>query len=540
MNNYELLFRGEHWDVTDRELNATEFQIVFNYCRAIVLKYAAMLSQAPSPRVPAAGLDTQTRIRSSHREQFLRALWPEFLSAWTDVELNASKKSYGVLQVLWFPASDQPKTVTVGKGDDAERKTQYTENPFRFRSIEPHLFYPVYRTMDNPNDFLYVIRFDPERLVEDIEEQYGVSLQPTDLFEGTDGTCDLIEYWDNKRYILISTTKTARLGQRGESVEEETVTVLKDFKHKYSTIPFFVLQNVRNPGTDPTDGGSLSDIDSVSSLNKHFNEMFSEAAEEIVTNIHRPLVYKSDAHTQDPQDLEFTSGAVYPIGNEEELDTLDWSGMPIAVQQHLATLITGIQELSFIGAAGFGQYPEGASGVGLRMVLQSIEQIMELKVPIRIRSIQAICKLLFQLFEERASKSPDDKPTPLVLWTKTALGRYGNVIITAEDIQGDYFVTVDYGNLLPRNETEHQQNEVYKFKTGTVSLLKTLDNIGVEDPDAELAHIKEEMQDPILNPEKVMAVLQIQKLRMELEELKRQTDAARQQQQQQQQMMGAG
>lgn len=527
---YERWFAGKHWSEPTETKDANEFNLVFNYCRAVVLKYAAMLGRIPKLRVNVATEDIKLRLSANRREKFLQALWEDLAPQWTKVEMNASKHCFGVLQVLWAPDPDQPQQVVVGTGGDKETTTRYTENPFKFRNIPPEQFYAVYRTYDEPDDFLYCIRFDPKRLVEDLKEKYDVLVQAVDLQEGTAGTCDLIEYWDDKHYVLLAQTQVDITDKRGEThTEDGQVVVLKEFDHKYGRPPFFVLQNLINPDEDPLENGSLGDIDSIMGLNQHYNLMVSEGAEEIITNIHRPVVYKTDDPQQEPSALEFKSGAVYPIGTEEELETLQWTGMPQAVMEHLATTIEGIQDLSFIGQAGFGQYPTGATGVSLRLVMQSLEQILQLKIPIRVRVLKDVCRFLLRIVEDRTkgkgvtaaagaegSASEPSKPTPLQFWIQDALGRFGQLTLTADDINRNYFADIDYGNILPRAETEYQQNEVYKLKTGAQSLLTTLDNLGVESPEDEVERIKQEMQDPVLNPEKVLLTIQAKQLLQQL------------------------
>jgi len=505
---YERFFDGDHWDKPVSEEDDTSFQLVFNFTRAVVMKFTAILSKLPRLRIPMGTATTQASINARNRERYLRMLFDDMAIPWQDVEMNASKKGMGVLQVLWEPEEGQPATITVGVGADVTTKKAFTESPYLFRSVPPERFYPVYRTYDKPDNYLYVIRFDPERLIEDIEEQYAVELQATNQSEGTDGTTDLIELWSKDEYYLIAYTMYKRLGkgQRAEETRGHAV-MLTQKKHKYKRPPFFLLQNIRNPDKDPANEGSLGDVDMVADLNKHYNLIMSEAAEEIVTNIHRPLAYKSDDHQQDPQALEMKPGAVYPIGLEEELLPIAWQPMPEAVQQHITSVLSGLKDLSFLGNSGFGEYPQGATGVGLRIVLQSLEQIISLKLPLRHQVLRDVIKFLLQNTAERLKGADGD--TALTLWVKDKLGRYGQISLTPETIGRDYFVDVDYGTLLPSNGVEDDQNEIYKFKTGAQSLWTTLDNLGVEDPDAEMERMKAEFNDAVLNPEKVMAQLEL-------------------------------
>jgi hypothetical protein len=279
-----------------------------------------------------------------------------------------------------------------------------------------------------------------------------------------------------------------------------------------------VVQNIVNTDADPTDGGSISDIDDIADLNRHLNLMRSEQAEEIMTTIHRPLVYYSGDHMQDPKQISYTAGAVLPIGapGEEELKPLDPPVESTATKEHIEAIESSIRTLSFLGDAGFGMFGAGTSGVAARIALTPLQRILELKLPPRTYVLQGVCAFLLRIFEQKA---PND--VKLRGWVSTSGSRYELMDVGKADIAGQYYASLDYGNLLPRDDQAHSQNEVYLYKASAQSLSTTLDNMGFEDPHAEIEMIKAEAQDPWLNPERYMAVIQAM-------QMKQQMDAAQQ------------
>jgi hypothetical protein len=510
------LFDGEHWNAPPED--DTEYQLVFNYLRNVVLRFAATFSRQPKPRVPSPTASVSPESEAANRrEKFLMALWPQLMRAWGDVEMNASKKSFGVLQVLWAPEGGQPEEVKVGKGEDQTTRKQYTSSPFKFRSINPKYFYPVYKTFDKPNDFICVYRYDPSRLVADLEEIYGVILAPVAMpmlgeIIGASSTADLIEYWTKDVYALIAQTTVLVRTQSGRrapiDIEKTMYTVLEWGPNNQGEIPFWVLENMRaDPDADPTDGGSISDLDDLFEINKHYNEIMSEEAEEIVTNIHRPLIYKggeAGEHSADPNSFEFKPGATLPIANDEELGPLPWTAEPNMVQLHLDRTLESLKDLSFLGEAGFGRVQSNVTGIGFKIALTPMEQILDLKLPLRTDLLQSVCAYLLKSFEEHANEGSFRG------WIQDQYGQFGIVELQAKDVDRQYFVTIDYGNLLPRDDYMHEQNEVYKFKTGAQSLFTTIENLGVDDAQKEIERIKDELQDPVLNPERAMLIKQAQ------------------------------
>jgi hypothetical protein len=503
------LFEGHHW-ASDPE-DEMDFQLVLNYCRNVVLRNAAIMSRSPRPRVPVPsgpGVGTQQETYARNREYLLRLVWDDLIPAWNDVEMNASKYSYGVLQVLWMP---QTQEKNIGRGQEEIIAKVMESNPFKFRSISPYKFFPIYRTYDTPNDFMEVFRYDPGRLTRDIEETYGVEVMPTGglLLDGTqvvsvEPTCDVVEFWSEKQYVLLAMTrayvyKQTRGNPRLGDVDNiQLYTVLSEGENVYGTIPFWVLQNIRSdPNEDPTILGSVGDLDDIESLNLHMNMILSEEASEIVTKIHQPLVYKSEDHEQDPSTMAYTSGAVFPIGKEEDLDPLPWTGDPAYVQRHMDQIDGSLKDLTFLGQAGFGDVAAGVSGIGFRIALTPMQQITELKLPLRVKALESVGSYLLKCFEKMVGGA---RYRGMI---NRGLGRFGAVEVTKADIDGQYYVTIDYGNLLPRDDMAFAQNEVYMYKTGVQSMYQTLDNLGVQDPDAEIERIKKELQDPVLNPEHV-------------------------------------
>jgi len=305
LDDIELFFDGTHWEQEEAELDEEDIRVTLNYARRAVLWHVAYLTQQP-PRVDVPTSPAEPDPSADRREKYLRAVAGSapFRRAHRRAEMSANKYGYGVIQALWAPPEGQPKSkeLTTAEGSSAASSVKvHTKMPFVFRTLNPRKFYPRYRTYDRPDDFLYVFRHDPDRLVEDIEDRYGVSLAPTSTKASTPGgTCDLVEYWDDERYRLLAITQELVQEGEGRNVTtqvEETIHVLEEKKNPYGRPPFFVLPNVvADPDDDPTDEGSLSEVELIRDTNRHLNLLMSLTATEIVKRIHPPVAYKSDDH----------------------------------------------------------------------------------------------------------------------------------------------------------------------------------------------------------------------------------------------------
>lgn len=521
MNDRDRMFDGEHWPPEEEADTVTtndvpekkSFKLVFNYTRRIVLSYIAALAREPKPKVPSP-TDPLMAANASIREKYLLSLWDDVMEVWYDVETNAAKYGWGVMQAVWAPPVNQPR-VLPSQNFAGATVVRYTESPWVFRSIPVDRFYPVYRTLSKPNDFLKVFHYDPNRLIDDLEEQYNVKLDATGMMApdgwqclGTEPTCDLVAYWTKDKYILLALTRGTyeSVVERGKKTNREVYYELVNTDNPMKVIPFWVVQNMRgNPQKDPTKGGSISDVDDIGDINRHYDEIMSEAAEEVVIQIHQPVVYKSSDHTQKPSDVVIGAGKAIPIDIEEELDTLKFSQEAPLVENHIERVMQSMKDLSFLGDAGFGIMNAQVSGVAARIAMVPMQQVLELKIPQRRRTLQAVCAYILRVTESKLKVGEDGAREGIQGWIMYKGKRYGEFTLYDYNIDGAYYADIDYGNLLPRDDFAFEQNEVYKLSAGAQSIYDTLDHIGVDDPAAAIERIKQEAQDPILNPEKVTA-----------------------------------
>ena len=511
-------FEGLHWEVEDAEEERDRYRLVFNYVRRTILARAAGLAKAPEVRVRVTSLPKTEEFRKAAiREKFLRVLWPSLMEAWESVEMNSSKYSYGVLEIKW---GSQGKT----KGAEGHRYREVLEPPFKFGSLPPKHFYPIYRSHTELNDMSAVFVSRPGQLIADLELKYGIPLQGSSAYElskslgpgwvtiGTEETTDVVEYWTETRFIIFARTSVLvksimeHDGNRiGDTRRVEGIVILAEGKNPFNKIPFWVVPNIRsNPNADATNGGCISDAEDIYFINQHYNHMISEEAEEVSTVIHNPIIYSSDEHMQDPNTLTIKPGAVWPIGDEEKIEALKLGNVSPLVESHFNKLQDAMKDLTFMGDAAMGKSDSQTSGVAAQIALTPQKQYLELKLPIRKRILMEVCAFLFESFETIGEKLNIKYRT----WLRNSLGMFGKETITAEDIGGLYFSEIKYGNLLPRNDYEHDQNESFRFKTGAQSLYTTVERMGHPDPSDEVDRIKEEAQDDILNPDRVIQTSQ--------------------------------
>lgn len=511
LEDIQYFYSGEQWEeAADPEKE--ELRLVLNYTRRSVLWHTAYLTRkSPRVDVPEASAEGPD-IAAKRREAYLRALaeLPSFRRTHRRMESNANKYGFGIMQAIWKPGKGQPKTRDVGSAEGSEepkRVKVYTKPPWKFRSITPENFLPRYRTYDEPNDFLYVFRYDPDRMVEDIQQQYDVELQPTSTDIGTPGgVCDLVEYWDDEDYILIAITQTQVRDGRKERTEY-TPHVITAEKHDYGRPPFFVVPNiVDDANCDPTDDGCVGEVDLIRDTNKTLNLIYSLTAEEIATRIKPPAVYKTDDPrnpAQDPNKIKLGAGQVIPIGTEEDLDPMEWAGVPEIVVNFMDRTMQAMRDQSGLPRTSFG---EGRipSGVGMRLAYAALELVLALKVPEREDHFRDLFSAILEITDRHLGSAQ------MSFWNLQQ-EKASKIRLTKEDINDAYYCRVRYGNLLPRNKVEWEQHVVYLYKTNMIPLKVALEWLeDIDDPDRVIELLKKEMADPKLHPEIAAMIQQLE------------------------------
>lgn len=499
-----LFFRGIQWeeqstsdDVIEDDRSKEFIRITRNYTRLTVMKQAAYLTgKRPRVDVPRSSVGLGAPARERYLRSLLGTLWPVWVSS---IEVDASKCGYGILQVMWFPPDGSVVASTAPDAVQTQQRT-YTQVPFKFRSIAPTRFFPIYNTYDEPDDFHAVFVYEPSRLVEDLEDRYGVKLQPTQPLPGTMGTCEVVEYWTKTDYVLMAITQ-----QRTDlGVVEAIPHILKQESHRYGRLPFFLVQNIIMPHEDPTVEGSVSDVELVKDANKDLNLLWSMYTTEALTRMRPPTVYHTDSPTYQPNEIKMGSGDVIPLRTDEDLKPIVWDGIPTTVYNLLGDTMSALSDFGSLPRSEFGS-DGNASGVGMKLAYGNLELCLALKVPIRVAALEHIFSFCLKVTESKLGKNGIINFLVKGSTVKNPL----EVNLLAKDIGGRLECNVTYPSLLPRDKISHEQHVVYLFNAHVISHLTALEMIeDIDDPEAELDRVRKEFGDSVLFPDRVMQTSQ--------------------------------
>jgi len=200
------------------------------------------------------------------------------------------------------------------------------------------------------------------------------------------------------------------------------------------------------------------------------------------------------------------SGEVIPIGSDEDLEPLTWTGVPQTVAEYRDALMQAMRDLSGLPKTSFGEGDaQGASGVGMRLAYAALELVLALKIPERVEFLTGIFEFVLAATEDQLGKDAQ-----ISLWSTGDVP--AQVLLEGRDIGGSHQCTVKYGNLIPRNKVEWEQHVVYMYKTGILSLYDSLELLDdVTDPKAAIERIRQENKDVALHPDIAKAIREFEK-----------------------------
>lgn len=490
IDSLQEFFDGNQWET---ENSSKDMRIVLNYTRESVLYHVGYLSRS-RPRVDVPSKTDSPRAQS--RENYLNTILDSIWKLWPQMEMDANKFGYAVLQLLWDAEPVRKKSV-----DGISEFDVIDKMPFRSRIINPKHFYPNYRTFDHPNDFLWVVRHDPNRLVDDIAERYNVRLQPTNV----DEQCDLVEFWDSNSYILIALTKS-------KSKRTQSFVVLANEKHPYGRPPFFVLPNLIDPHRDFTAGGGISEIESIMDAAKHLNLIYTLSATEIVSKIHPPALYKADGtHSQSPADIRLGAGDIIPLRADEDVQPLHWPGIPSSVIEHRNSTMAALRDMAKLPRTSFGESSFGAtSGIGMRLMYEALEITLSLKVPIRQSILEEMLSWALNITKQQLGENGK------IQYLSSNASGVHDITLFKRDIEDSHCV-VTFNVTPPRDKITYEQHVAYLYKLNLISLRTALEMLDdIRDPEAEIRRLKLELKDSLLHPERAAVSVPQQQHRPEM------------------------
>lgn len=490
-------YRGEHWDADSNPTLPGRYSLVVNYVPSVTHGAVTdLLGRAPGIQVLASGPDEVSRRAAEAKEALLYHIWSENKSpsVFRRVAFNAFLASLGVFYYWW----------------DTDRKIP------RFTSVAPEDFYPV---MDG----------------DDIEECILVTRERTSLLrrkypqyaDQIVGTPDLSSVptgvggsnW-NQTASQVLTGALSVTGSARADGSSPTYTTVVDYHNRdgewvrlmggavhtqklgYGTgeVPFIPV--VFGPSGDGVQRGPLEDV---FELNQYLDQIISQQGDIIRKYADPTLVDYGSG--QDPKVVKTTvqtGGGVIPAKSTARLEYLNWTGTAPDLSGQYERVLRAIYDLSGRPASSYGQTVTNQSGVMTNMALTPTVAAASDRTVLFGEALVHLNAALLRLFEKF-------HPGVAAIMAVRPVGRSMqraegvSASVAGRTVGGFYASRIKWPSMLKTDDPVFVQNELQKANADPPkqSIYTTLENLGVEDVEAEIDRIKEQLEDPRLHPERL-------------------------------------
>lgn len=496
-SDYQLArdrYVGKHWDAATNPAPTGRYSLTVNYIRPTVDKTVQMLvGKLPGIQVMPPGVDEVARRLAEAEEAILYATWDV-----NDAELVFRRIAHnmvllrrGFAYYWWDPSLKR----------------------VRFRSLTPDNVYPVYDGEDTV-EVVVVSR----RLTRELQRTYpGLAHQITGD-QANDAT------FDDARWTRVINGMADPLEDsnvppgRGALASQTTVydwfdragnwtRVMGDAVHTqnlgYGTNRVPVIEFVN--GIQGDEREPRSDIEDIVELNQYLDQLISQQAD-VIRKYSNPTVIDYGSG-QDPQTVKRTiqnsDGAVLPAKKDARIEYLNWTGTPADFEVQYQRVQSAIYDLSGKPASAYGQTVTNQSGVMTNLALSPTVATNDDKESVFGAALSLLNSDILRLYEKfmagEAIEVRGVKPRGI----GRGAGQFFEIGIPGKAIAGWYKNRIKWPSAMRTDDPVFVQNELQKMQSQppVQSVYTTLENLGIEDAEAELDRIKEQLEDPRFHPE---------------------------------------
>ncbi|WBL37328.1 phage portal protein [Tepidiforma flava] len=255
------------------------------------------------------------------------------------------------------------------------------------------------------------------------------------------GEEELIEYWTPGGFELW----------RGSTLEER-------LPNPYGFIPYVVFPNVR----EPKQAWGSSDIPPLMEANRELNRAFSQLSQVLELSGNPIAVLEGVTGSED---ITVEPGAIWEVPEDARaylLDLLQGGGVALHTA-YIDLLYRVLHDLGESPRTAFGHNPQGLSGVALNTELDPIARKVERKRRIRTAVYERRAWMVLQL-----------------------LARFEGL-----EVEGLRPV-MQWGPVLPADRSRQVQDARQLVESGIISRRTAAASLGIDDPEAEAARVREE------------------------------------------------
>jgi hypothetical protein len=474
-------YNGQHWDAATNPEVANRYSLTLNYLKPFVDKSVqSLIGRIPALQVMPSGTDEVSRRHAEQLEGVLYGTWnandaPKvfFSTAWDSFVLRR-----GIVYVWWDPSA---KLV-------------------RFKNITPDHFYPEYDGEDlwrtvvvsRRNTARLKVQYpgDAELIIPDSEADFaGTNIDDSGRLTAKDQTT-VFDVFDTEGWhtrlmgFYIRSTKT---------------------DYPFRSLPFVEFPCYPQGGfAEP-----LNMIDQLVELNQYLDQLVSQKAD-IIARYANPTIL-DHASGQGPEDIRravAAQGAVIPIRRDGDITLLNWQGTVPAIDEQITLVMDALFDLAGKPRASFGQTITNQSGIVTNLSLNPTLQSNEMHETVWNQSLSLLNEYILMLWEKFMAGDEIDFRGRYA--TETGSQKLYDIAILGKDIGGWYKNRIKWPSAIRTDDPVYVQNHLQQL-TATpfpaLSLYTYLEEMGVEDVEAEIDRIGLQLEDARFHPDRMTAAV---------------------------------
>lgn len=473
-------YHGEHWDTETNPAPVNRYSLTLNYLKPFVDKSVQLLmGRMPAIQVMPPGVDEAARRLAEQEEGILYGTW-EFNNA-VEVFQKTAWDSFvlrrGVVYVWW-----DPKVSKV-----------------RFKNCAPEHFYPEY-----DGDEIYRAIYVQRRSTAALKEQYpneasDIVDDPAMDFHPVEGASIDRVMAKGQTTVIDCYTKDGRFYRlMGNAFIERKLDL------PFDRVPFVEFPCYPVSGeTEP-----LNMIDQLVELNQYVDQLVSQQAD-IISRYANPVVLDV-ASGQSPENIRKAMGApgaVIPVKRDGDIRLLGWQGNIPAIDQQMTFVLDSLFDLAGKPRSSFGQTITNQSGVVTNLALTPTLQSNEQHESIWGQKLSELNMMILAMYEKNMAGEPIQFQGRYA--GQTGSTKYYDVDLTGEEIAGWYKNRIKWPSAIRTDDPVYVQNNLQQLTSDppAVSLYTYLERAGVEDVEAEIDRIQQQLEDPRLHPDRLQSAV---------------------------------
>ena len=465
---------GDHWDSFTNPAPLNRYSLTLNYLKPFVDKsIQTLVGRIPAIQVMPAGVDPEAREHAEQLEGVLYGTWYE--NDMADILLKTAWDSFvlrrGLIYIWWDPKA---KKVCL-------------------KNCAPEHFFPQYDG-DNIYRAIYVQR----RATDKLKEMYPEVASDID----EDGAM---------RFPQVGGSSVERTGADGQTTVIDCYTadgnfyrvmgnafISRKLDFPWHGIPFVELPCYPVSGeTEP-----LNMIDQLVELNQYLDQLVSQQAD-IIARYANPVVI-AKATGQSPEAIRKAMGlpgAVIPFRADGDISLLGWQGNIPAIEQQMQFVIDSLFDLGGKPRSAFGHQTSQQSGVQTNLSLSPTVQSNEYHESIWGQRLSKLNEYILQLWEQNMAGEVIEFQGRYRMDSGTQ--KYYDTAITGSEIDGWYKNRIKWPSAIRTDDPVYVQNQLQQLTSQppAISLYTYLERLGIEDVEAEIDRIQQQLEDPRLHPE---------------------------------------